>query len=110
MTLVSPVVPFPADVSAKVKDSWKFAAVEIYNLINQVRENGLDDVHEMESKMRELLASMNQQSEIIDKLSNDLQHQRQVTYPHTVNHQQLIFPLLVIHPFPHACTHLSITK
>ena len=72
----------PADVSAKVKDSWKFAAVEIYNLINQVRENGLDDVHEMESKMRELLASMNQQSEIIDKLSKDLQHQRQVI--HTV--------------------------
>ena len=71
-----------ADVSAKVKDSWKFAAVEIYNLINQVRENGLDDVHEMESKMRELLASMNQQSEIIDKLSKDLQHQRQVI--HTV--------------------------
>ena len=61
-----------------MKDSWKFAAVEIYNLINQVRENGLDDVHEMESKMRGLLASMNQQSEIIDKLGKDLQHQRQV--------------------------------
>ena len=63
-----------------MKDSWKFAAVEIYNLINQVRENGIDDVHEVESKMRELLASMNQQSDIIDKLSKDLQYQRQVSH------------------------------
>ena len=66
------------DVSAKVKDSWKFAAVEIYNLINQVRENGLEDVHEMETKMRGLLASMNQQNEVIDQLSKDLKHQKQV--------------------------------
>lgn len=61
-----------------MKDSWKFAAVEIYNLINQVRENGLDDVHEMETKMRGLLASMNQQNEVIDQLSKDLKQQRQV--------------------------------
>ena len=66
------------DVSTKVKDSWKFAAVEIYNLINQVRENGLDDVHEMEAKMRGLLASMNQQNEVIDQLSMELKHQKQV--------------------------------
>lgn len=61
-----------------MKDSWKFAAVEIYNLINQVRENGLEDVHEMEAKMRGLLASMNQQNEVIDQLSKELKHQKQV--------------------------------
>ena len=75
-----------------MKDSWKFAAVEIYNLINQVRENGIDDVHEMESKMRELLASMNQQSDIIDKLSKDLQYQRQVSHtaPQSFNQPMML--------------------
>ena len=67
------------DITTKVKDSWKFAAVEIYSLINQVRENGLDDVHEMETKMRGLLATMKQQTDIIDQLNNDLKHQKQAS-------------------------------
>ena len=67
------------DVNTKVKDSWKFAAVEIYSLINQVRENGLDDVHDMETKMRGLLASMKQQSDIVDQLTNELKHQKQAS-------------------------------
>lgn len=72
-----------------MKDSWKFAAVEIYNLINQVRENGLEDVHEMEAKMRGLLVSMTQQNEVIDQLSKDLKHQKQVmTY--SVNYKSSI--------------------
>ena len=62
-----------------MKDSWKFAAVEIYSLINQVRENGLDDVHEMETKMRGLLATMKQQTDIVDQLNNDLKHQKQAS-------------------------------
>ena len=67
------------DVNTKVKDSWKFAAVEIYSLINQVRENGLDDVHDIETKMRGLLASMKQQSDIVDQLTNELKHQKQAS-------------------------------
>lgn len=84
------IITSTVDVSTKVKDSWKFAAVEIYSLINQVRENGLDDVHEMEAKMRALLSSMNQQSEIIDKLSSELKHQKQVDYIYTIIIMQYI--------------------
>lgn len=85
-----------------MKDSWKFAAVEIYNLINQVRENGIDDVHEVESKMRELLASMNQQSDIIDKLSKDLQYQRQVSHIASLSFNQPM--MLIFFFFSTACS------
>lgn len=67
-------------ISTAVKDSWKFAAVEICDLLHQVRDSGIEDLHFMESKINNLLASMHEQSECIEKLNNDLQMQKQVRH------------------------------
>ena len=65
-------------ISTAVKDSWKFAAVEICDLLHQVRDSGLEDIQFMEGKINNLLASMHEQSEVIDKQNDELQLQKQV--------------------------------
>lgn len=71
-------VLFSPAISTAVKDSWKFAAVEICELIHQVRDSGMEDVNFLEGKINNLLASMHEQSEVIEKLNNELQMKKQV--------------------------------
>ena len=58
-------------------DSWKFAAAEICNLLQHVRDNGLDDVHGLESKIQAMVDTMQQQSTAVEKLQKDLAQQKQ---------------------------------
>ena len=63
---------------AAVNDSWKFAAVEICNMLHKVRDSGSSDMHLLELKVQELLTSMNQQAEMIEELNQDLRKQKEV--------------------------------
>ena len=84
-----------AAVGSVVNDSWKFAAVEICNMLHKVRDSGSADLHLLEHKMHELLGSMDAQSKTIQQLQSDLMQQKQV--------RQLI--QLNLLPFTHTHTH-----
>lgn len=66
-------------VSTKTKNAWKYAAAEVYEMIVQIREDGIDGADKMEGKMGELLGSMRQQIELIDQLSKDLKYHKEVS-------------------------------
>ncbi len=65
-------------VSSAVTESWKFAASEICNLLHNVRDSGMADIHTLEHKIQGLATSMNQQTSIIERLQGDVRQQKQV--------------------------------
>lgn len=66
-----------ADVT---NSNWKFVAVEICDMLHQVRDSGLEELQKMSDKIQELLSSMNQQTVIIDQLRAEADHQKQVSF------------------------------
>jgi len=65
-------------VSTAVTDSWKFAAVEICNMLHKVRDNGTADLQMLDQKIQELVYTMNQQTEMIEQLNGDLHQQKEL--------------------------------
>ena len=65
-------------ISTAVTDSWKFAAVEICNMLHQVRDSGSEELHELDGKIQQLVDTMNQQTQVIEQLNAEIQQQRQV--------------------------------
>jgi len=45
----------------------------------KVRDSGMADVLLLEQKVQDLVSSMNQQTEIIERLNSDLQQQKEVS-------------------------------
>ena len=77
-------------IDTAVTDSWKFAAVEICNMLHQVRESGSDELQELDGKIQELVYSMNQQTQVIEQLNGELQQQQQVSQEIKIQHMQVV--------------------
>ena len=50
----------------------------IHSMPTKVRDSGMADVLLLEQKVQDLVSSMNQQAEIIERLNSDLQQQKEV--------------------------------
>ena len=49
-------------------------------MLHTVRDHGMADVHEMEQKIQAMVASLTQQSEVVEQLSRELRQQREVRH------------------------------
>ena len=65
--------------TAAVTASWKFAAGEIFHLLGHVRDTGVGEMQELERKIADMVGSLSQQAETVEKLRAELRQQKEVS-------------------------------
>lgn len=72
-----PLLSTLAGVSDMVKETWKYAAAEICDMLNRVKDHA-GDTKALETKINKMVASMNQQSDVINQLNKKIQELEEV--------------------------------
>ena len=71
-------INFPlTGVSDMVKETWKYAAAEICDMLNRVKDHA-GDTKALETQINKMVASMNQQSDVINQLNKRIKELEEV--------------------------------
>lgn len=74
--MISNIIIIPG-VSDMVKETWKYAAAEICDMLNRVKDHA-GDTKALETKINKMVTSMNQQSDTVNQLNKKIKELEEV--------------------------------